>query len=94
LTAIHLQAIEEFSKTKSLSGSSAKSATNRIEIQESRFRFWVPPAVLMGNMPGQSIPPAPAIGATIIETATLADQFIEILRNKAQVMRLGAADYP
>jgi HK97 family phage major capsid protein len=50
--------------------------------------FWVPPHALVGHRSVQTT--TAAVGGLLIETDNLADQFIELLRNKAQVLRLGA----
>jgi HK97 family phage major capsid protein len=54
--------------------------------------FWLPPQALMEkNMYRSTQTTASgAVGGFVIETDNLAEQFIEILRNRSQVMRLGA----
>lgn len=52
--------------------------------------FWLPPHVIVGNQQRTIQTTGSTLGAEIIQTSNLADQFIELLRNKAQVMRLGA----
>lgn len=53
--------------------------------------FWIPPHVMVHNMMRtvQTVASG-AVGAFVVETQNLAEQFIELLRNKAQVMALGA----
>ncbi len=53
--------------------------------------FWIPPQVMAHNMyrTVQTVASG-AVGAFVVETQNLGDQFIELLRNRAQVMALGA----
>lgn len=54
--------------------------------------FWLPPQALMErNMYRSTQTTASgAVGGFVVETDNLAEQFIEFLRNRSQVMRLGA----
>jgi HK97 family phage major capsid protein/HK97 family phage prohead protease len=52
--------------------------------------FWVPPEAFAANMGRSFVAGTGTLGGNIIETSNLGDQFIELLRNRTQVMRLGA----
>lgn len=52
--------------------------------------FWVPREVLVGNMERSYVAGTGTLGGMIVQTSNLGQEFIEILRNKAQVMALGA----
>lgn len=65
----------------------SQEITKRYGNAPSPMGFWVPPQILMGRTVQTT---TAAVGGYAIETANLADQFIELLRNEAQVMRLGA----
>jgi HK97 family phage major capsid protein len=51
--------------------------------------FWIAPEVLAANMTRSFVAGTGTLGGNIVETSNLGEQFIELLRNRAQVARLG-----
>jgi len=50
--------------------------------------FWCPPEALVGQR--NFVAATGTLGGMVVETSNLGEQFIELLRNRSQVMRLGA----
>ncbi len=56
---------------------------------KSPMGFWVPPEAMVGHQ-RNFIAGTGTLGGMVVETSNLGEQFIELLRNRTQVMRLGA----
>ncbi len=52
--------------------------------------FWLPAEVLTANMQRSFIAGTGTLGGMLVQTSNMGSEFIEVLRNKAQVMALGA----
>ncbi len=84
------RAIIDMTDNRRLSGFEAEVSQEIAKRSGPAMGFWIPPQALLSNMQRSLIAGTGTLGGMTVETSNLGDQFIELLRNRTAVMRLGA----